>query len=296
MNNKVAVVVVTYNRKKLLQKNIKALLAQTYKNILDILVIDNASTDSTKESIQQYINNKDIIYINTGRNLGGAGGFNFGMRKAAELDYKYMWIMDDDTIPTPTALEALIKEDKKLNGNYGFLSSKVLWKDNSICKMNIQKKSKWKRLHNFENIQNIQYASFVSFFIPTKVVKKVGLPYKEFFIWSDDWEYSRRISKQYQCKYVPTSVVNHFSSSNVGADIVDASAERINRFSYLFRNDVVLYRLDGLEGKVYLDLRTAKYILKILFKAKNKKQKFDVMFTALKKGKSFYPNIEYVGK
>ena len=63
MNNKVAVVVVTYNRKKLLQKNIKALLAQTYKNILDILVMDNASTDSTKESIQQYINNKDIIAV-----------------------------------------------------------------------------------------------------------------------------------------------------------------------------------------------------------------------------------------
>ena len=54
MNNKVAVVVVTYNRKKLLQKNIKALLAQTYKNILDILVIDNASTDSTKENTTIY--------------------------------------------------------------------------------------------------------------------------------------------------------------------------------------------------------------------------------------------------
>uniref|UniRef100_UPI0006234592 glycosyltransferase n=1 Tax=Lactobacillus sp. N54.MGS-719 TaxID=1637512 RepID=UPI0006234592 len=84
MNNKVVAVVVTYNRKKLLQKNIKALLAQTYKKSLDILVIDNASTDHTKESIQQYIDNGDIIYINTGKNLGGAGGFNFGMRRAAE--------------------------------------------------------------------------------------------------------------------------------------------------------------------------------------------------------------------
>lgn len=296
MNNKVAAVVVTYNRKQLLQKNIKALLAQTYKKFLDILIIDNASTDSTKESIQHYIDNKDVIYINTGKNLGGAGGFNFGMRKAVELNYKFMWIMDDDTVPTPTALEELLKEDKKLNGDYGFLSSKVLWKDNSICKMNIQKRTKWQRMRNFDNIQNIQYASFVSFFVPTNVVKKVGLPYKEFFIWSDDWEYSRRISKHYKCKYVPTSVVNHLSNSNVGADIVDAPAERIDRFSYLFRNDVVLYRLDGLEGKIYLDLRTVKYILKILFKAKNKKQKFNVMFTALKKGKSFYPDIEYVGK
>lgn len=168
MNNKVAAIVVTYNRKKLLKKNIRALLAQTYKNFLDILVIDNASTDFTKEAIQQYINNKDIIYINTGKNLGGAGGFNFGMRKAAELNYEFMWIMDDDTIPTPTALEELIKEDKKLNGNYGFLSSKVLWKDNSVCKMNIQKRTKWRRIHNFETTQNIQYASFVSFLFQQK--------------------------------------------------------------------------------------------------------------------------------
>ncbi|NRN79252.1 GalNAc(5)-diNAcBac-PP-undecaprenol beta-1,3-glucosyltransferase [Lactobacillus helveticus] len=294
MNNKVAAIVVTYNRKKLLKKNIRALLAQTYKNFLDILVIDNASTDFTKEAIQQYINNKDIIYINTGKNLGGAGGFNFGMRKAAELNYKFMWIMDDDTIPTPTALEELIKEDKKLNGNYGFLSSKVLWKDNSVCKMNIQKRTKWRRIHNFETTQNIQYASFVSFFIPTKVVKKMGLPYKEFFIWSDDWEYSRRISKKYTCRYVPDSIVKHWCNSNVGADIVDAPANRINRFSYLFRNDVVLYRLDGLEGSFYLNLRTIKYIIKILLKGNNKKQKLHIMFSALKKGKNFYPVIEYI--
>lgn len=294
MNNKVAAIVVTYNRKKLLKKNIRALLAQTYKNFLDILVIDNASTDFTKEAIQQYINNKDIIYINTGKNLGGAGGFNFGMRKAAELNYKFMWIMDDDTIPTPTALEELIKEDKKLNGNYGFLSSKVLWKDNSVCKMNIQKRTKWRRIHNFETTQNIQYASFVSFFIPTKVVKKMGLPYKEFFIWSDDWEYSRRISKKYTCRYVPDSIVKHWCNSNVGADIVDAPANRINRFSYLFRNDVVLYRLDELEGSFYLNLRTIKYIIKILLKGNNKKQKLHIMFSALKKGKNFYPVIEYI--
>lgn len=294
MNNKVVAVVVTYNRKKLLQKNIKALLAQTYKKSLDILVIDNASTDHTKESIQQYIDNGDIIYINTGKNLGGAGGFNFGMRRAAELDYKFMWIMDDDTIPTPTALEELIKEDKKLNGDYGFLSSKVIWKDNSICKMNIQKRTKWRRMRNFETVQNIQYASFVSFFIPTKIVKKVGLPYKEFFIWSDDWEYSRRISKKFTCKYVPASVVKHWCNSNVGADIVDAPANRINRFSYLFRNDVVLYRLDGFEGSIYLDLRTIKYIIKILLKGDNKKQKLHIMFSSLKKGKNFHPAIEYL--
>lgn len=293
-SNKVAAIVVTYNRKKLLLKNIKALQAQTCKNKLDILIIDNASTDGTYELIKALIDDEEIIYFNTHKNLGGAGGFNFGMRKAAELGYKYMWIMDDDTIPTVTALENLLIEDKKLKGNYGFLSSRVLWKDGNICKMNVQKINKWKRLTNFKSEVNVQYASFVSLFIPTKVVKKVGLPYKEFFIWSDDWEYTRRISQKYICKYVPNSVVNHWSGSNVGADIVDAPQDRINRFKYLFRNDVVLYRLDGFEGKMYLNLRIIKYVVKILVKGKNKKQRLHIMFSALKKGKSFYPQIDYI--
>ncbi len=293
-SKKIAAVVVTYNRKKLLMKNIQALLAQTCKNVLDILIIDNASTDGTYEAIESLIESKKILYFNTHKNLGGAGGFNFGMIKAAELNYKYMWIMDDDTIPTPTALEALLNVDSKLKGDYGFLSSKVLWKDNSICKMNIQKITKWRRIVNFKHITDIQYASFVSLFVPTKVVREVGLPYKEFFIWSDDWEYTRRISKRFICKYVPNSIVNHWSKSNVGADIVDAPVDRIDRFKYLFRNDVVLYRLDGLEGKVYLNLRIVKYIVKILLKGEHKRQKLSIMFSALKEGKKFYPKIDYV--
>ena len=61
---KVAVIVVTYNRKELLIENINALLKQTYKN-LDILVIDNHSTDGTKMAIQSYIDkNKIKIYYN----------------------------------------------------------------------------------------------------------------------------------------------------------------------------------------------------------------------------------------
>ena len=36
---------------------------------------------------------------NTGKNLGGAGGFAFGLRKAIELGYLYAWIMDDELYP-----------------------------------------------------------------------------------------------------------------------------------------------------------------------------------------------------
>ncbi|MCG4650613.1 glycosyltransferase, partial [Bifidobacterium longum] len=74
MVEKIACVVVTYNRKKLLRENLLALLKQTYSRF-DILVIDNHSTDGTYKYIKDLLENERIIYINTGKNLGGAGGF-----------------------------------------------------------------------------------------------------------------------------------------------------------------------------------------------------------------------------
>lgn len=295
MSDRTAAVIVTYNRKDLLKRNIECLLKQTRKDIFDILIFDNKSTDGTHEALQSYIDNNQIIYFNTGANLGGAGGFNYGIKKATQLGYKYLWIMDDDTLPRPEALAELLKADSKYNGKYGFLSSKVLWKDGTICTMNRQKISKWRRVKNFDKEQRIQYASFVSLFLRTSIVKEMGLPYKEFFIWADDWEYTRRISKQHPSYLVPKSVVDHWCNSNVGADIITASADRIARFKYMFRNDVVLYRLDGFEGRFYLWLRTVFYTVKILTKGgDNKNEKLRIMREALKEGKIFKPDIEYL--
>lgn len=126
MNKSVAAIVVTYNRKDLLLENIECLKKQSESDDLDIIIIDNASTDGTDSVLQPYILDKSIIYINTGSNLGGAGGFNFGIGYAAKQQYKYLWIMDDDCMPNKSALKEFFNADLTLQGKYGFLSSKVL--------------------------------------------------------------------------------------------------------------------------------------------------------------------------
>ena len=132
----VVAIVVTYNRKELLKKCIKALLEQEKSDLCDILVIDNASTDGTKEEINEYVNSNKIIYMNTEKNIGGAGGFNFGVKEAIKLGYKYMWLMDDDCIVYNDSLKELLIADEQLGGKYGFLSSVVLWRDGTVCNMN----------------------------------------------------------------------------------------------------------------------------------------------------------------
>ena len=296
VSKKVMAVVVTYNRKELLKECINALLKQDYDNC-NVLVVDNASTDGTKEYIAKELKNKRVHYVNTGANLGGAGGFNYGIKEAYKIGCDFIWIMDDDCIVHNDSLTKLLDADKKLNGDYGFLSSKVLWKDNTICKMNIQKTKMTKWLKDYDtNYQPIVLASFVSLFLKKEVVEEFGLPIKEFFIWTDDWEYTRRISKNKKCYYISDSIVTHKSKENVGASIATVD-DRLERFKYLYRNDCVLYRGEGIKGWFLLKIRLLLHKLRVLKSNKpDKKERIKIINDAIKEGKKFYPEIEYVNR
>ena len=106
--NKVAAVVVTYNRIDLLKQCVEALLKQKYP--CDILLVNNNSVDGTEEWALELVNKFDNIkYQNTGANLGGAGGFNYGMRWAVEAGYEFVWVMDDDCLPKENCLELFME-------------------------------------------------------------------------------------------------------------------------------------------------------------------------------------------
>ncbi len=94
--NKISAIVVTYNRKELLKECICALIKNAED--ADIFIIDNASTDGTQEEIKTFVDNQRVYYFNTGENIGGAGGFNYGIKQAYSKEYEYNWLMADDTI------------------------------------------------------------------------------------------------------------------------------------------------------------------------------------------------------
>ena len=244
---KIAAVVVTYNRKDLLLECLSCLQNQNFSDAsqasetsLDILVIDNASTDGTSKALKPLANTKQILYFNTGSNLGGAGGFNYGMRKAVELGYDYVWVMDDDCMPHEDTLQEFLKADAQLNGQYGYISSVCRWTDGSICTMNTQRHPLTKNITDFSSeLQPCTLASFVSLFVPARIIKELGLPIKDFFIWSDDWEFTRRISRKYPCYLAGKSVVTHKSKSNGVGNIALDSEEKISRYKLAYRNDVV---------------------------------------------------------
>lgn len=294
MDKRIAAIVVTYNRQSYLLRCIEALRQQEC-DAMDILIIDNASTDGTGDTLAPLAANGVLRYYNTGANLGGAGGFNYGMRVAVEEGYDYLWIMDDDCIPDRGALAALLAADAELDGNYGFLSGIAYWKDGSPCNMNIQKTSLREKLSDYDTpLVPVIMATFVSCFFSAERVKEVGLPIKEFFIWSDDLEYTRRLSRRYPCYAVNGSRALHDMQSNAKVNIATDSADRLGRYRYLYRNEVVVYRREGLRGWLYLITRVGFHVLKVLLKSTGKWAKIRVILSSFFSGLSFHPPIEYV--
>lgn len=299
MKGNVVAVVVTYNRKILLKECLDSLLKQTYEN-LDICIIDNCSSDGTFKLIQPMLQSERIIYKRTKKNMGGAGGFNCGIKFVASKNYDYIWIMDDDTIPRPDALEKLMQGGAIIGGPFGFMASCVVWDDGSFCKMNNPGIKKdmlydYEYQHAKEGVFNIHHASFVSILLPTAVVKEVGLPIKEFFIWKDDYEYTSRISQKYKCYYIAKSEVIHKMKSNMLPDIVYDGYERIDRYKYEYRNEYYLVRHKGLMAKCHYYYNAIGTMVRILREsADHKLKRLGAMISGIVQGWGFKPDIEYI--
>ena len=289
---RIAAAVVTYNRKELLAECVGALLEQTYP--MDILLIDNASTDGTRQELEELICQGKVQYINTGANLGGAGGFHVAVKEAVSRKYDYIWLMDDDTIPEKDALSALVQALKDTKGNFGFLSSKAVWKDGNVCRMNEQKFLD-SEVINGKKFTKCRQATFVSLFLPSRVVLQIGLPIKEFFIWGDDVEYTRRISEKYVCYYVPESVVLHKTANNEGSNIATDDVSRMDRYRYAYRNEVYIARKENLSRKLYQISKIAFHIVRVILKSHGYRwKKIKIIVGASVEGLKFRPSVEYI--
>lgn len=207
MDKKVCAVVVTYNRLTLLQECIEALRAQS-KKLNGIIVVNNNSTDGTKEWLNHQV---DLVSIHQ-QNLGGAGGFHNGMKMAYELGYDWIWCMDDDCLPDRHALKNLFKYE--LDPNYVY-NSLILSKSNrEIINFGLYDSIEQKYYQRSIQLEKTELINGGAFFngslFPKRVIEKLGFPIKEFFIYGDDYEYYLRIqSKNIKIITYKSSVVLH---------------------------------------------------------------------------------------
>lgn len=266
---KVGIVVVTYNRLTLLKEVIASLRDQTYKDF-QIVVINNGSTDDTELWLKEQHDVKTI----TQTNLGGAGGFYTGMKYVAEQGYEYCWIMDDDVVCSPTALEELLKAVKVRN-DIGFVCSRVLGIDGqpmntptpAINSLYEGHYSDVFELVNDHAMVRVSMSTFVSVLVSSHIIYKVGLPYKDYFIWGDDSEYTERISSKYPSYVACRSEVVHKRAFQATLSFfTEHDKNRLKNYFFMFRNQAyTILKNGGIEAKIRYFISAAIQLIKLLF-------------------------------
>ena len=244
MSDTVCAVVVTYNRKDLLRECLAAVTGQTRAPDA-VLVVDNASTDGTREMVRAEFLAAELLELPT--NEGSSGGFHEGMKAGAARGFDWLWVMDDDTIPNPDALEILLDSRATLDGDPYLLASKVLWTDGNLHPMN------WPGLgtENFDafvdgierSVLRIRSNTFPSLLIKREAIEKYGPPRKGFFIWADDIDFTQRILRHEDGYMIPQSVAVHKTKT------AHKPWEGKERFYYAVRNGLFILRGDSLSAK-----------------------------------------------
>lgn len=298
----VAAVVVTFNRLEKLKTVLESLQSQT--RVPDqLIIVNNASTDGTAKYLEEFARDfsmKDRINLNVvtlPENVGGAGGFSAGMRKGYELGADFVWIFDDDGYPQPKALENLLNGFNsavdQLGPDVPYACSMVKFVDGSICEMNNPVPTwDWGRLiaKGFNNLVMVTSCSFVSVLIPRWVMEKYGLPFKEYFIWFDDAEYTLRITRVCPGVQVLDSVIVHDMGANKGVNFTMIDQKNAWKFAYGVRNQAS-YRLHH-EGKAKYLLFCAN-VIRQMRRGRVERNLKIIMIKQMLKAISFNPKVDF---
>jgi GT2 family glycosyltransferase len=239
----VSIIIVNFNGKELLKSCLKSLLTTNYPNF-EIIIVDNASTDGSVESIKKLFSPGHYIEIVENReNLGHAEGCNIGARVAKG---RYLVFLDSDTeFRAEDWLRELIRVIES-DESIGLAQAKmVLAKDKHsldyVC-TTIDALGTWAATYGLkedeveENFE-ILAASSGCCIVRRKVFNEVGGFDPDYFIYDDDTDLSLRSRLLgYKILLVPSAVIVHHGSVLRGINQRTVYHSAKNRMRTMLKN------------------------------------------------------------
>jgi GT2 family glycosyltransferase len=259
MESKFLIVLVNYNNWKDTLECIDSLRKSGVKDS-NILIIENCSTNDSLQKLKAAESNINII--NTHKNLGFTGGNNLGIEYAIRNKYKFVIILNNDTIvdinnPIKLLIDGMEKNEDVTLGTgriFYFPDKERIW-------YNGGKLIKWRGMaihFNFgknknaltlsNELKNVDFISGCFMCIRLSDIMKLGFLDNNFFMYLDDVEFcSRALKKNLKLLFIPNAIIYHKAMGE---------KERTpKRIYYSIRNRKLLINLHfGIISKIYFSV------------------------------------------
>ncbi|WP_432448297.1 glycosyltransferase [Aliiroseovarius marinus] len=258
---KLIAVVVTYNRLAKLKLTISHLLENAPHALDTIVVVNNASTDGTAEWLDTVTDPRVDVMTST-RNLGGAGGFEKGLRRAFGHHHAdWAVVMDDDAWAEVGAFESFVTSAPDENTA---VAAAVYYPDGRICEMNrpsenpfwhpriflrtlVKGRDGYHIPHDAYSAPTphpIDLTSFVGLFISRQMVEVAGYPDPGLFIYGDDVIYTLGLRKQgFKINFDPALRFVHDCTTFTPGQ--KKTYTPLWKVYYAYRNGLMMYRRAG---------------------------------------------------
>lgn len=254
---KVSIIVPVYNTEAYLKKCLNSLVNQTLKEI-EIIVIDDGSTDHSKEIIQSFVEAYPDKVISVRKENGGqASARNLGIRICKG---EYLGFIDSDDYAEQNMFEAMYKKAKKnhsdlIECDYHYIRP---------CKSGVKQVKKTGWVRKYKNQKDIFFDPYVApwnSLYRTELVKRNEVYFPEGFIYEDTSFYIKMIPFVHQLDFVSKLFVYHIDRD--GSTMNINKSKKVGDIFFVLEDIVTFYRNKGLYEQYKEELEY--FCTKILF-------------------------------
>lgn len=273
----VYIILLNYNGYKYTVECIESLEKVTYNNY-KVVIVDNNSTDGSQELIRK--NLPEYTFIETGKNLGFAGGNNIGIEYALTNGAEYVLLLNNDTIVEPDFINCLVETAEKntevgvVGGKIYYYDDKKLWyagaRINSFTGKTQHIGDREDDIGQYDRICETGYITGCLMLISRKVIEEVGLMDDKYFLYYEETDWNVRIKKAgYKIIYNPNSKIYHKVSAttkginNVMKYYYDRNVYYFIRKNFNLSNRIFMY--------AYMRCKLALKLVKAMLKRDKKK-------------------------
>lgn len=265
MSPLVSIILPTYNRADFLSRSVESVLNQTFSDF-ELIIVNDASTDSSKEVIDTY-DDQRIIYLEHERNLGGSAARNTGIKAA---NGSFIAFQDSDDEWLPEKLEKQIKIMAEAPVSVGVIYT-GFWRIRGDSKEYIPGAANQVKEGNIHlELLKGNFVTTQAVLVKKECFQKAGM-FDETLPRLQDWELFLRISKFYEFCYIPEALVNSFftegSISSKPKALIDAIEIILNKHLKEYKEHQKIYEnqlrfLSGLYGNEYGVKKCREYLIK----------------------------------